>query len=62
MTTAVDEALRPLALHWNRYVRRPMSARDITRLERDVGKPMPHALRDYLGAVGLFQDAIRPED
>jgi len=62
MTTAVDEALQPLAPHWNRYVRRPLSPREITQLEHDVGKPMPHALRDYLGAVGLFQDAIRTEN
>lgn len=35
---------------------RPLNAEELQSLEREVGLPIPSALREYFGVVGLFED------
>ena len=56
MLPTVSQLLEPLERHWDRIVRTPLSAAQVEELERQVGLPVPAPLREYLLAVGLFQD------
>ncbi|QDU11048.1 SMI1/KNR4 family protein [Gimesia aquarii] len=56
MTISVQDILSPLDPYWDRIIRQPMSSEAVDDLEQQVGHPMPAPLRDYLMAVGLFQD------
>jgi SMI1 / KNR4 family (SUKH-1) len=42
-------------------MRRPMSPKEVAKLEKQVGLPMPEPFRDYLLELGLFQDLTRWE-
>ena len=56
MRPSIQDILAPLAPHWDRIVRRPMSGKEIDDLGRLVGLPVPQPLREFLEEVGLFQD------
>jgi hypothetical protein len=56
MSRSIPEILAPLEPHWDRIIRTPMSDAEIDDLGRRVGLAVPGALREYLAAVGLFQD------
>src|SRR5262245_11298947 len=56
MTPSVSSILAPLDPHWDRIIRRPLSRGDVDDLQRQVGLPVPAPLKDFLMAVGLFQD------
>jgi hypothetical protein len=56
MTPSIQDILAPLAPHWDRIIRRPMSDKEINDLQKQVGLPVPAPLRAYLKEVGLFQD------
>jgi hypothetical protein len=56
MTPSIQDILAPLGPHWDRIIRRPMSDKEVKKLEKQVGLPAPAPLRDYLMQVGLFQD------
>jgi hypothetical protein len=56
MGQSIQDILAPLEPYWDRIIRRPMSSKDVAELERQVGLKVPAPLRDYLLAVGLFQD------
>lgn len=56
MPTAVQDILAPLDPHWDRIIRQPMTQKAVDDLEQQVGLTMPARMRDYLMAVGLFQD------
>jgi hypothetical protein len=56
MSSSIRDILAPLDPHWDRIIRRPLSSKEVDDLEKQVGLPVPAPLRDYLKAVGLFQD------
>jgi hypothetical protein len=56
MGQSIKDILAPLEPHWDRIIRQPMSSKEVADLERQVGQKAPAPLRDYLMAVGLFQD------
>jgi hypothetical protein len=57
-TADVPSILRRLEPYWDRIVRRPLSNEEIQAIEQEVGRPAPQCLRQFLGTLGLFQDAI----
>jgi hypothetical protein len=56
MHPSIPDILAPLDPYWDRIIRQPMTRTDVAKLERQVGLTVPVPLRDYLMAVGLFQD------
>jgi hypothetical protein len=56
MSHSIQDILAPLDSHWDRIIRRPLSAKEVDKLQRRVGLPLPAPLRAYLMQVGLFQD------
>src|SRR3954447_21592162 len=56
MAKSIREILKPLAPHWARIVRLPLSKSEVQDIERRVGLKAPTLLRDFLLKVGLFQE------
>jgi hypothetical protein len=61
MTSPTLRTLQPLEAHWDRIVRRPLSADELGTIERSVGLPIPACIRSYLQTIGLFTDLATVE-
>lgn len=53
----VPSILKRLEPYWDRVVRRPLSNEEIQAIEQEVNRPMPQCLRQFLGILGVFQNA-----